>query len=81
MDKEHRFGVGDVDGMGIAAKGDAAVGWPCFVMTKVRSSFMLAGLARRLMRFVPVGESLNYAVVCHYYSVMVNFVSESGRKA
>jgi len=39
--KEHRFGVGSVDEMGIAAKGEAAVGWPCFVMTKVRSSCAL----------------------------------------
>lgn len=68
MDKEHRFGVGEVDEMGIAAKGEAAVGWPCFVMAKVCSSCVLAGLSRRLMRFVPVGESLNYAVVCHCYS-------------
>lgn len=49
MDKEHRFGVGEVDEMGIAAKGEAAVGWPCFVMAKVCSSCVLAGLARRLM--------------------------------
>jgi len=32
--KEHRFGVGSVDEMGIAAKGELAVGWPCFFMTK-----------------------------------------------
>lgn len=38
MDKEHRFGVGSIDEMGIKAKGEAAVGWPCFIMTKVRSS-------------------------------------------
>jgi len=34
VDKEHRFGVGSVDEMGIAAKGEAAVGWSCFIMTK-----------------------------------------------
>jgi len=34
VDNEHRFGVGSVDEMGIAAKGDAAVGWPCSIMTK-----------------------------------------------
>jgi len=39
VDKEHRFDVGSVDEMGIAAKGEAAVGWPCFIMTKVRSSY------------------------------------------
>ena len=41
MDKEHQFGVGSVDEMGIAAKGEVAVGWPCFIMTKVRSLCML----------------------------------------
>jgi len=34
VDKEHRFGVGSIDEMGIVAKGEAAVGWPCFIMTK-----------------------------------------------
>ena len=40
MNKEHRFGVRSVDEMGIKAKGEAAVGCPIFVMTKVRSSCM-----------------------------------------
>jgi len=34
LNREHRFGVGSVDDMGIVAKGEAAVGWPVFIMTK-----------------------------------------------
>jgi len=34
LNKEHRFGVGSVDEMGIVAKGEAAVGCPIFIMTK-----------------------------------------------
>jgi len=34
MNEALQFGVGSVDESGIAAKGDAAVGWPCFIMTK-----------------------------------------------
>ncbi|KAI0044752.1 hypothetical protein FA95DRAFT_1496603 [Auriscalpium vulgare] len=36
IDEEHRFGVGEVDEKGLPAKGEAAVGWPDVVMTKVR---------------------------------------------
>ncbi|KAI0255827.1 hypothetical protein BJV78DRAFT_1173664 [Lactifluus subvellereus] len=34
VNKEHRFGVGSVDEMGVRAKGAAAVGFPAFIMTK-----------------------------------------------
>ncbi|KAI0272705.1 hypothetical protein BC834DRAFT_858044 [Gloeopeniophorella convolvens] len=32
--KEQRFGVGSVDEMGVVARGEAAVGWPVWVMSK-----------------------------------------------
>ena len=41
VDQESRFGVGSVDEMGIVAKGEAAIGWPCFIMMKVRFSCTL----------------------------------------
>jgi len=56
--KEHRFGVGSVDEMGIAAKGEAAVGWPCFFMTKVRLFVHVRACWATDVNFVPVGESL-----------------------
>jgi len=34
LNKEHRFGVGSVDEMGVVAKGETAVGLPIFIMTK-----------------------------------------------
>jgi len=34
LNKEHRFGVGSVDEMGVVAKGETAVGLPMFIMTK-----------------------------------------------
>ncbi|KAI9511572.1 hypothetical protein F5148DRAFT_975010 [Russula earlei] len=43
LNGERRFGVGSVDERGIVAKGEAAVGWPVFFMTKV-CSLSLTGL-------------------------------------
>jgi len=48
--------VGSVDDMGIAAKGEAAVGLPIFIMTKVRFSHVLGLLKKKLMQFPVSGK-------------------------
>ncbi|KAK7033657.1 hypothetical protein VNI00_012657 [Paramarasmius palmivorus] len=46
VDEEHCFGKGSVDSSGIIAKGEAATGYPEWVMTKVTSFFFLCAHSR-----------------------------------